>query len=92
MKEDLIEELASIQHNIWSHWMKYLLAQTTKNVHVNKINPDGYIIPLEKVEKWSRQMTTKYEELSEQEKQSDRDQVMKFIHLIKTENIQNNKN
>lgn len=77
-----LEQLASIQHDIWSHWMRYLFSQITKNIHVDKLNPDGYIIPSDKVARWSRQMKTKYDELSDQEKQSDRDQVMKFIHLV----------
>lgn len=35
------------------------------------------------IDKWTRQIKTPYSKLTEEEKQKDRDQVLKFIHLIK---------
>jgi hypothetical protein len=66
------ERLAAIQHEIWTHWMKYQFSVCIKN-------EDGSLtIPADKVERWERQMATPYSELSEQEKMSDRDQADKL--------------
>ena len=75
IKIDKKERLASIQHDIWSHWMKYQFSKCEEK--------DGsLIIPKELVERWKYQMNTKYSNLTEKEKDSDREQVSKFIHLI----------
>jgi hypothetical protein len=73
MKNSLVEALADIQHEIWAHWTNYQFSVLEKN-------PDGSLtIPKHKVERWTRQANTKYAELSEQEKDSDRGIVEKFI-------------
>lgn len=74
--KELIEQLADKQHEIWSHCMQYQFSQCTQDENGN------LVIPKEKVERWKRQMNTPYYELTEKEKQSYRDQVNKFIHLI----------
>ena len=67
------EEFARKQHEIWAHWMKYQFRQCSKN-------EDGsFVIPAEKVQRWTRQMNTLYDNLSETEKQSDRDIVNIFL-------------
>lgn len=75
---EFLESLASAQHEIWSHWMTYLFSVASRN-------EDGsFIISEEKARRWHRQMTTPYPELTETEKDSDRDQALKIISLIKT--------
>ena len=76
LQEDRIEKLADKQHEIWADWMKYMFNCGTYD------NKGNWVMPEEKVKRWQRQMVTPYSELSEKEKQSDRDQVDKFIHLI----------
>ena len=74
--ESQFEALADIQHEIWAHWTKYQFSVCTRN-------EDGSItIPADKVERWERQAQTPYSELTEKEKESDREQVRKFSHLI----------
>ena len=70
------EEIASIQHDIWSGWMKYLFSKATllENGSVN-IRP-------EHVKRWERQMITPYSELPEKEKNSDRNQADKVLKII----------
>ena len=70
---DLYEKLAAIQHDIWAHWQKY--------VHNHKLNKD-LTLSLEDVEHWNLQIMTPYVDLTEKEKDSDREQVDKFWHLI----------
>lgn len=71
-----IEELANIEHARWAHWQKYL--------HNNcQRRPDGsLVIPADLVEQWERQIDTPYQALSEAEKESDRDQVRKYLPTI----------
>lgn len=70
------EMLASVQHDIWVHWMKYLFSVCVEN-------QDGsYTIPVDKVQRWIRQVGTQYSELSEDEKQSDRQQADKILSIL----------
>lgn len=72
----LRETLADQQHEIWSHWMRYLFTQGT-------MNDDGsFTIPAEKVARWKRQMQTPYAELTEQEQQSDLEMADKIANLL----------
>lgn len=73
------EELAAVQHEIWAHWTKYQFS-------ICQHNEDGTItIPADKVERWSRQMNTLYSELSDKEKESDRDQADKVLKVLADE-------
>ena len=73
---ELRENLASIEHSRWSHWQRFMHGECVKN-------DDGSLtIPADLVQKWERQIDTKYEELSEEEKDSDREQVDKYLPLI----------
>ena len=73
---ELRERIASVQHAIWSHWMKYLFTCGTYNL-------DGsWTMPKEKVDRWTKQMNTTYQELSEAEKESDRHQADKVIAVL----------
>lgn len=73
----LYEQLAAIQHDIWSHWMAYVLD------HCCTENGDGsMVVPAELVARWRRQILAPYAELSERERESDRDQVDRFWPLL----------
>ena len=66
------EEIADKTHQVWSDWMKYLFEKC-------EMNEDGTAtIPKWAVDGWTRQMNTKYEDLTESEKQSDRDVFQKY--------------
>lgn len=72
----VIERLADVQHSIWAHWMNYMFKCGT-------LNDDGtYTLPADRVQRWQRQMNTPYGELSESEKDSDREQVGKVLAVI----------
>ena len=70
------EILADVQHEIWSSWMEYLFQQCI-------LVSEGMAIPFDKVSRWVRQMNTSYSELSEGEKDSDRDQADKVLEVLK---------
>ena len=74
--EHLVEELAAIEHDRWSHWQKY--------VHDKAIRQsDGsLVIPADLVARWDEQINTPYNELSDKEQESDREQVRKYLPVI----------
>lgn len=75
----LQENLAEIQHEIWATWMIHLF-------RVSIQNEDGtYTIPIEKVERWKRQIAASYDELTELEKKGDREQADKVISILRAE-------
>ena len=76
--KDLIvtERLADYEHERWSRWQKYLFSKCISN-------PDGSMtIPKEFVDRWMFQMNSKYEELTEEEKNSDRKEATKILNII----------
>ena len=70
---ELVEVLAAIEHDRWSHWQRHMHGQGLRS-------PEGALtLPAELVSRWERQMATPYADLTEEEKQSDRDQVWKYL-------------
>lgn len=72
----IIDDLADIEHERWAHWQQYLHDKCLRQ-------PDGsLLIPPNLVINWERQISTPYGELSEEEKESDREQVRKYLPTI----------
>ena len=75
MEPKQIEELADLVHEIWADWMKYMFS---------KGRFEGvWIMPQTLRIRWQRQMNTPYEELSEKEKESDREIALRILELVK---------
>lgn len=75
--DGLVDELASIEHERWAHWQRYVHSKCLKQ-------PDGSIvIPADLVAQWERQIATPFEQLSDKEKDSDREQVQKYLPFLK---------
>ncbi|WP_066519121.1 MULTISPECIES: hypothetical protein [Sphingobium] len=73
---DLVEQLAAIEHERWSHWQLYMHSKGQKR-------PDGSLVfSAEAVSRWEKQATTAYADLTESEKKSDREQVDRYLPLI----------
>lgn len=78
-----LDALAAIEHERWSHWQRYMHER-------GKVQPDGsLLLPANLVQRWEQQMATPYEALSEAEKESDRDQVRRYVPTI-VEGLWNN--
>ncbi len=91
-EEDFIEKGASLEHERWSNWQKYLhsLCSPHKLLSYNSTKRDyedietgGLVIGKSRVEHWERQINTPYSELSEKEKEYDRIEVRKYLPMIK---------
>jgi hypothetical protein len=72
----LLEALAASEHKRWSHWQRYLHDQCTP------AEDGSLIIPAELAARWTTQMKTRYEDLSEREKESDREQVRTYLPVL----------
>lgn len=75
--EIIFEDLACLEHEQWSKWMKYLFSKS-------QLNEDGTVtIPKDLVDRWNRQINTHYSDLSESEKESDREQAKYVMDIIR---------
>ena len=79
--KEFIEKGADLEHSRWAKWQKYMHSKMDDgyNKAFEKI---GWILPTEFFERWERQIKTKYKDLTEKEKDSDREQVEVYIPLL----------
>lgn len=62
---DIIERLAAHEHEQWAHWTRYMLDNLTEK----------------NIARWRQQIETDYQDLSESEKESDREWARKAIEV-----------
>jgi hypothetical protein len=74
--ELLIEVLARAEHERWSHWQRFVHGQCAT------APGGGLLIPAELVARWNRQIGTPFDQLSEEEKESDREQVRAYLPVV----------
>ena len=73
---ELVEELAAIEHERWAHWQRFMHDQGVRQA-------DGsLVLPAELVTKWDRLIATPYAELTEKERESDREQVQRYLPTV----------
>jgi len=73
---DLREKLARLCQDQWSAWMHYLFSKGI-------FNADGtWTMPAWAVERWQRQMAASFEDLPEDEKETDRREADKYLGII----------
>ncbi|RQR51270.1 hypothetical protein DIE21_15175 [Burkholderia sp. Bp9140] len=76
VSSEILEQLAAAEHERWAHWQRYMHSKALRN-------SDGSLtIPAELVSRWERLMKTPYAELTEDERQSDREQVQRYLPLL----------
>lgn len=73
---ELVEVLADIEHRRWAGWMQYMFLK-------GQFNADGtWTMPVWAVDRWSVQAAEAYSMLSEEEKESDREEVRKTLKAM----------
>jgi hypothetical protein len=89
-----MEDLAYVEHEQWCHWMRYLVPKLMGEVSDALIGIDGLeddvsadifdrLNSLPCLKHWERQMETKYNDLTENEKESDRKEVRKKLQYYR---------
>ncbi len=66
LHSELLEVLAALEHEQWAHWTRYMMAHDT---------PENRV-------RWERQCDTPYAELTEKEKESDREWARKVMAIM----------
>lgn len=80
-KSELFEKLAAIEHERWGDWQDYCHETILKGLK-GKMSPLVELELLSILYRWDRQINTDYKDLSEKEKDSDREQVMRYWNLL----------
>ena len=73
---ELLDALAAIEHERWAHWQRHMHDQASKQ------SDGSLVIPANLVARWEKQIDTDFVSLSDEEKESDREQVRKYLPLI----------
>jgi hypothetical protein len=73
---DLMEKLAAVEHERWSHWQRYVHSQCLT------VSDGSLIVPTELVSRWERLISTPYAQLTQDEQESDREQVRRYLPLV----------
>ena len=72
-----METLAAVEHDSWANWTRYMLREIVQAIE--EMNPDlevaEWFDDLPCVKRWDCQCKSPYADLSEKEKESDRDVV-----------------
>ena len=87
--EERVEEFASLEHDRWSRWQSYLHSKLYEIGTEQDVSYNYHlkVLPTENWQRWERQINTKYADLSEEEKQSDRDQVYPYIEALTADRL-----
>jgi hypothetical protein len=86
-KSELFEQCAGIEHQRWADWQKYYHSKCFDLKGIGGEPTGDMIIPKDIYDRAERQLNTKYCDLTEREKNSDREQVMRYWHLFTTTNL-----
>ena len=90
MESDFVEKGADIEHDRWARWQKYMFSKMIEEEKFEEgshFKTGNYILPKEFVDRWFRQIDTKYADLSEAEKESDRKETRNYLPLLRTQTI-----
>lgn len=74
---EALEAIAAVEHERWAHWQRYLHEQCTL------LDDGSLLIPSHLAKRWDRQISTAYADLSEEEKNSDREQAHAYLAALK---------
>jgi hypothetical protein len=71
--KEILERLAELEHDRWSRWERYRETAAGKRHSCGELNDD----------RWRRQRETPYSELTETEKNSDRQEAERTLAIVR---------
>jgi len=80
-KEEFVESGADLEHDRWGKWQAYM---HSKMVEHSNGKGEFVCLPVGLYRRWERQIATTYKDLSETEKESDREQVRPYLPLVES--------
>jgi len=80
----VFEELAALEHRQWAHWTQYMLKVLDPLLGAEDVGDAEQVEAHEALARWLRQIETPYSELSEKEKDSDREWARAVLSTIRT--------
>jgi len=85
--DDLRERLAELEHEQWALWTKYMLDSLEPLLDLNRISFYDtswreFDVAKFKLAGWQRQIATPYAELTEREKDSDREWADRVLAIV----------
>ena len=75
--ERSIDLFAQIEHERWAHWQRYM------HSHCTRLEDGSLVIPPELAARWETQIETPFQTLTELEKESDREQVRRYLPVLR---------
>lgn len=75
-RQDVLDRLAEIEHERWAHWQRFV------HDSCHEQEDGSLVIPVEMVRRWERQIATPYSELTEAERDSDIEQVRRYLPVV----------
>ena len=79
----LRDQLAAIEHERWASWQRYLHSKLVRVGECSECHEaEVLVLPRDLFERWERQISTLYSELTEAEQLSDMKEVDKYWPLI----------
>lgn len=78
--EELVEQLADKEHASWTRWMAYVFQCAQCEFRAD--GTTALVLPTVQVNGWRRQVRTEYDDLTDKDKQYDRDEVAHILPII----------
>lgn len=79
-----VEKGADLEHDRWARWQQYMFSKMYEVKGIGGEPTGEMILPKEFVDRWFRQINTKYSDLSEEEKESDRKETRNYLPLLES--------
>ena len=91
MPSSLREALAALEHDQWAHWTRYMLGALKEVIGLGfyeaRDNNIDLSVVREHLARWERQIATPYAELTEAEKDSDREWADKVLAVLDSDRL-----
>lgn len=75
-RQDVLDRLAEIEHERWAHWQRFV------HDSCHEQEDGSLVIPAEVVQRWERQIATPYPDLTQAERDSDIEQVKRYLPTV----------